>query len=124
MPVTKTWRLNERHYGALQGYNKDTAYQELGLDQELVMEIRRSYSTPPPRMSDDHPYWHGRDRRYGKLSADQLERNRGESLEDATRRIMQDHPLLQLGRRAEPARGKLVPGRGARQHATDADQAD
>ena len=88
MPVTKTWRLNERHYGALQGYNKDTAYQELGLDQELVMEMRRSYSTPPPRMSDDHPYWHGRDRRYGKLSADQLECSRGESLEDAARRIM------------------------------------
>lgn len=32
-PVTKTWRLNERHYGALQGYNKDTAYDELGIDQ-------------------------------------------------------------------------------------------
>jgi len=63
LPVTKSWRLNERHYGALQGYNKDTAYQELGIDQELVMEMRRSYDTPPPVMNDDHPYWHGTDRR-------------------------------------------------------------
>lgn len=63
VPVTKTWRLNERHYGSLQGYNKDTAYSELGLDQELVMQMRRSYDTRPPRMEDDHPYWHGSDRR-------------------------------------------------------------
>ena len=64
VPVTKTWRLNERHYGALQGYNKDTAYEELGIDQELVMEMRRSYDVRPPEMMDDHPYWHGNDRRY------------------------------------------------------------
>lgn len=63
VPITKTWRLNERHYGALQGYNKDTAYEELGIDQELVMEMRRSYDTAPPKMEDDHPYWHGNDRR-------------------------------------------------------------
>ncbi|KAL3766068.1 hypothetical protein ACHAW5_007763 [Stephanodiscus triporus] len=88
VPVTKTWRLNERHYGALQGYNKDTAWEELGIDQELVMEMRRSYATPPPRMDDDHPYWHGRDRRYGKLTPEQLERSRSESLKDAAERIM------------------------------------
>ena len=63
VPVTKSWRLNERHYGALQGYNKDTAYEELGIDQEFVMEMRRSYGTRPPRMDDDHPFWHGTDRR-------------------------------------------------------------
>ena len=63
VPVTKTWRLSERHYGALQGYNKDTAWKELGLDQELVMQMRRSYDVPPPRMEDDHPFWHGNDRR-------------------------------------------------------------
>jgi hypothetical protein len=66
VPVTKTWRLNERHYGALQGYNKDTAFEELGLDQELVMQMRRSYGVAPPRMEDNHPYWHGNDRRYVK----------------------------------------------------------
>jgi Histidine phosphatase superfamily (branch 1) len=64
VPVTKTWRLNERHYGALQGYNKDTAFRELGLDQELVMQMRRSYDVRPPTMQDDHPYWHGNDRRF------------------------------------------------------------
>jgi hypothetical protein len=63
VPVTKTWRLSERHYGALQGYNKDTAWQELDMDQELVMQMRRSYDVPPPRMEDDHPFWHGNDRR-------------------------------------------------------------
>jgi len=88
VPVTKTWRLNERHYGALQGYNKDTAYDELNIDQELVMEMRRSYATPPPRMEDDHPYWHGHDRRYSKLTDEQLERSRAESLRDAAERIM------------------------------------
>lgn len=64
VPVTKTWRLNERHYGALQGYNKDTAFRDLALDQELVMQMRRSYDVRPPIMQDDHPYWHGKDRRY------------------------------------------------------------
>lgn len=64
VPVTKSWRLNERHYGALQGYNKDTAFRDLGLDQELVMQMRRSYDVRPPIMQDDHPYWHGNDRRY------------------------------------------------------------
>lgn len=86
--MTKTWRLNERHYGALQGYNKDTAWEELDIDQELVMEMRRSYATPPPRMDDDHPYWHGDDRRYAKLTPEQLERSRSESLKDAAERIM------------------------------------
>jgi len=66
VPVTKTWRLNERHYGALQGYHKDTAYKELDLDQELVMQMRRAYDVRPPRMDNDHPYWHGNDRRYDR----------------------------------------------------------
>ena len=88
VPVTKTWRLNERHYGALQGYNKDTAWKELGLDQELVMQMRRAYATRPPIMQDDHPYWHGHDRRYRKLTSEQLEASRAESLKDAAARIL------------------------------------
>ncbi|GMH74634.1 hypothetical protein TrRE_jg12345 [Triparma retinervis] len=63
VPVSKTWRLNERHYGALQGYNKDTAFSSLGIDQEMVMRMRRSYETRPPQMGDDHEFWHGGDRR-------------------------------------------------------------
>jgi 2,3-bisphosphoglycerate-dependent phosphoglycerate mutase len=88
LPVTKSWRLNERHYGALQGYNKDTAYSELGLDQELVMEMRRSYDTRPPTMQNDHLYWHGNDRRYKDLSPEQLEASRAESLKDTADRIL------------------------------------
>lgn len=88
VPVTKSWRLNERHYGALQGYHKDKAYKELGLDQELVMQMRRSYDVRPPKMEDDHPYWHGNYRRYRKLSKEQLESSRTESLKDAADRIM------------------------------------
>jgi 2,3-bisphosphoglycerate-dependent phosphoglycerate mutase len=88
IPVTKTWRLNERHYGALQGYNKDSAWKELGLEQELVMQMRRSYDVRPPRMEDNHPYWHGNDRRYIDLTHEKLERSRGESLKDAADRIM------------------------------------
>ncbi len=88
VPVTKTWRLNERHYGALQGFEKDTAYKELNLDQELVYNMRRSYDTRPPIMSDDHDHWHGNDRRYGSLTSEQLEATRGESLKDAAERVM------------------------------------
>jgi len=88
VPLTKSWRLNERHYGALQGYNKDAAYSELGYDQELVMRMRRSYRTRPPAMSDEHPYWHGSDRRYDRLSGAQKEASRAESLEDCADRIM------------------------------------
>ena len=104
VPVTKTWRLNERHYGALQGYNKDTAYKELDIDQELVMQMRRSYATRPPMMSDDHPHWHGKDRRYKKLTKAQLDASRGESLKDAAARILPFYnsmivPSLQAGNR-------------------------
>ena len=73
---------------SLQGYNKDEAYKELGLDQELVMQMRRSYDVRPPKMEDDHPYWHGNYRRYRKLSNEQLEASRTESLKDAADRIM------------------------------------
>lgn len=88
VPVTKTWRLNERHYGALQGYNKDTAFTELGLDQELVMQMRRAYDVRPPVMTNEHEYWHGNDRRYRRLTEEQLDASRTESLKDAADRIM------------------------------------
>jgi 2,3-bisphosphoglycerate-dependent phosphoglycerate mutase len=86
--VTKIFFLFFSFLNSLQGYNKDTAYRELGLDQELVMQMRRSYDVRPPRMDDDHPYWHGNDRRYKKLSREQLERSRAESLKDTADRIM------------------------------------
>ena len=51
----KSWRLNERHYGALTGLNKVEMVKLHGL--EKVMEWRRSYDIPPPPMTDDHPYY-------------------------------------------------------------------
>jgi len=52
------------------------------------MQMRRSYDVRPPRMEDDHPYWHGNYRRYRKLTKDHLESSRTESLKDAADRIM------------------------------------
>ncbi|GMH73980.1 hypothetical protein TrST_g6645 [Triparma strigata] len=86
--VRKTWALNERHYGRLQGYNKDEAYHELGIDRELLMRMRRTWNTAPPAMEDDHPYWHGNDRRYRDLTEQQLESSRGESLLTTSLRCM------------------------------------
>lgn len=70
IPVHRHWRLNERHYGALQGLNKKATAQKYGLDQVQVW--RRSYATPPPvlEVSDDrHP---SHDRRYESLAPEQL----------------------------------------------------
>ena len=75
-------------YFLSEGFNKDTAWKELGLDQELVMQMRRAYDVPPPRMTDEHEYWHGNDRRYRKLTPEQLDASRAESLKDAADRIM------------------------------------
>jgi 2,3-bisphosphoglycerate-dependent phosphoglycerate mutase len=65
LPVTRHWRLNERHYGALQGLNKKETVDKHGPDQ--VLKWRRSYDTPPPplaRSDDRHPI---KDRRYADL---------------------------------------------------------
>ncbi|MEJ7443128.1 2,3-bisphosphoglycerate-dependent phosphoglycerate mutase, partial [Staphylococcus warneri] len=50
VPVVKSWRLNERHYGGLQGLNKDEARQQFG--EEQVHIWRRSYDTPPPAQDE------------------------------------------------------------------------
>ncbi|GMQ93958.1 MAG: 2,3-diphosphoglycerate-dependent phosphoglycerate mutase [Acidimicrobiia bacterium] len=70
LPVSRHWRLNERHYGALQGLNKKETADKYGLDQVHIW--RRSYATPPPALalSDErHPV---HDRRYGSLAREQL----------------------------------------------------
>lgn len=91
--VHKTWRLNERHYGLLQGYNKDTAFKELDIDPLLLMRMRRTWDEPPPKMPDSHPYWHGEDRRYCGLGDDNLERSRGESLKMTAERVGEYYDL-------------------------------
>ena len=65
VPETKTWRLNERHYGALQGQNKDEAAEKFG--EEQVHIWRRSYDVLPPKMDRDDEYSAHKDRRYASL---------------------------------------------------------
>ena len=70
IPVTRSWRLNERHYGALQGLNKaETAAQH---GEEQVHVWRRSYTTPPPALALDDPRHPSHDPRYADLSPDEI----------------------------------------------------
>ena len=62
LPVEKSWRLNERHYGALQGLNKAGMAAKFGEEQVLVW--RRSYDIPPPALATDDQRYEGRDPRY------------------------------------------------------------
>ena len=70
IPVHRSWRLNERHYGALQGLNKAETAQEHGEAQVKIW--RRSYDIPPPALTPDDPRHPSHDRRYADLAADQL----------------------------------------------------
>jgi 2,3-bisphosphoglycerate-dependent phosphoglycerate mutase len=70
IPVYNTWRLNERHYGALQGLNKAETAAKFG--QEQVHLWRRSYDVPPPALTADDPRYPGRDPRYARLTKDEL----------------------------------------------------
>ncbi len=65
LPTYKSWRLNERHYGALQGLNKAETAQKFG--EEQVHIWRRSYDIPPPILERDDPRFPGNDRRYADL---------------------------------------------------------
>ena len=65
IPVERNWRLNERHYGALQGKDKAQVKEEFG--EEQFMEWRRSYDTPPPELADDNEFSQADDPRYAFL---------------------------------------------------------
>ncbi|GAB3073880.1 phosphoglyceromutase [Corynebacterium aquatimens] len=65
IPVVRNWRLNERHYGKLQGLNKAEIREEFG--EEQFMEWRRSYDTPPPEIDPDNEYSQTDDARYAFL---------------------------------------------------------
>ncbi len=84
LPVYNTWRLNERHYGALQGLNKAETAARYGEAQVKVW--RRSYAEPPPALTPDDERYPGRDRRYAGLS--QAELPLAESLEDTVARFL------------------------------------
>src|SRR5688572_33050266 len=84
LPVVKDWRLNERHYGALQGLNKAETAAKHGEDQVKIW--RRSYDIPPPAMSPDDERYAGRDRRYAGLKPGEIPAS--ESLKDTVARFL------------------------------------
>lgn len=84
LPVHKSWRLNERHYGGLQGLNKAETAKEYGDEQVLVW--RRSYDTPPPALEATDPRSERGDRRYRDLVAEQIPLT--ECLKDTVARVL------------------------------------
>jgi 2,3-bisphosphoglycerate-dependent phosphoglycerate mutase len=84
IPVHRSWRLNERHYGDLQGLDKAETAAKFGEAQVKVW--RRSYSTPPPALTADDPRFPGRDRRYAGLSRTELPLT--ESLKETVARFL------------------------------------
>ncbi len=68
IPVRRTWRLNERHYGALQGKDKAQTLEEFGNEQFMLW--RRSFDVPPPELADDDPYSQVGDPRYEGIDGD------------------------------------------------------
>ena len=84
LPVVHSWRLNERHYGALQGLNKGETAKQYGDEQVLVW--RRSYDTPPPALEATDPRCERSDPRYAKQTADQVPLT--ECLKDTVDRVL------------------------------------
>ena len=84
LPVVHSWRLNERHYGALQGLNKADMAKQYGDEQVLVW--RRSYDTPPPALDPNDPRGQRQDVRYAKLKPEEVPLT--ECLKDTVARVM------------------------------------
>lgn len=84
IPVHPSWRLNERHYGALQGLDKAETQKKYG--EEQFMLWRRSYDVPPPPLTEDDERWAGRDLRYQSLSKSELPAS--ECLKDTLARFL------------------------------------
>jgi 2,3-bisphosphoglycerate-dependent phosphoglycerate mutase len=84
LPVMHSWRLNERHYGALQGLNKIDMAQKYGDAQ--VLQWRRSYDTPPPALEADDPRCEQGDRRYSDVPTGQFPLT--ECLKDTVARVL------------------------------------
>ena len=84
LPVVNDWRLNERHYGALQGLNKAETAKRFGETQ--VLEWRRSYDTPPPALDAQDPRCERGDPRYAKLAVGEVPLT--ECLKDTVARVL------------------------------------
>ena len=111
IPVHRDWRLNERHYGALQGLNKAETKEKYG--DEQFMEWRRSYDTPPPPIEPGSEYSQDGDPRYADIDGGPLT----ECLKDVVERFV---PYYDRDDRARPARRQDRPDRRARQLAARA----
>jgi 2,3-bisphosphoglycerate-dependent phosphoglycerate mutase len=98
--VKRSWRLNERHYGALQGKDKAQTLAEFG--QEQFMTWRRSYDVPPPALDDDSEFSQAHDPRYAGLGTDLP---RTECLKDVVARML---PYWQSDITVDLAAGKTV----------------
>ena len=100
IPVTNSWRLNERHYGALQGLNKAETAAKHGMKQVEIW--RRSFDIRPPALTIDDTRYPGKDPRYAGLSATEIPLT--ECLEDTVRRFLPYYrdvisPVVRSGRR-------------------------
>jgi 2,3-bisphosphoglycerate-dependent phosphoglycerate mutase len=100
IPVLRSWRLNERHYGALQGLDKAETAAKYGDEQVLIW--RRSYDTPPPALEENDERYPGRDRRYAELTKDELPLT--ECLKDTVARFLpywheEIAPVVKSGKR-------------------------
>lgn len=84
LPVYKSWRLNERHYGALQGLNKAETAAQHGIEQTTIW--RRSYDIPPPPLTPEDERHPGRDPRYAGLKPEELPLT--ECLKDTVERFL------------------------------------
>ena len=106
IPVSRSWRLNERHYGALQGKDKAATLKEYG--QEQFKLWRRSFDTPPPAIADSDQYSQAGDIRYKDLGPDLP---KTECLKDVVKRLM---PYLdnEIARDLRQAKTVLVVAHG------------
>ena len=101
IPVVHSWRLNERHYGALQGLDKAETAAKFGEAQ--VLQWRRAYAVAPDPLDPSDPRWSGNDPRYHNLAPDQIPRT--ECLRDTVARVVpfwndSIAPAVQRGRKA------------------------
>ncbi|HOA90009.1 MAG TPA: phosphoglyceromutase [Propioniciclava tarda] len=101
IPVTRSWRLNERHYGGLQGLDKAETLAKYG--EEQFMLWRRSYDTPPPPLDKDSEFSQYNDPRYADIPAD--ERPQTECLADVVARML---PYWESDIKPDLAAGKVV----------------
>lgn len=99
IPVKRNWRLNERHYGDLQGKDKAAVREQYGEDQ--FMQWRRSYDVPPPPLDDDSKYSQAHDPRYADID----DAPRTECLKDVLERML---PYWESGIKPDLVDGKTV----------------